>query len=284
MSTGTETTAVPANHEAAAKLFRMPEPLGPAENLNVRRSPAEEARTIIEGASLATLATLSEEDHPWASLVAYALLEDGTPVLMLSTLAEHGRNVLRDPRVSLSIGEPVPDWADPLDSGRVTITGRVEEPADEAELAAAEAAYLVVAPASGMYRNFGDFTTYVMRVDRIRWVGGYGRMDWAEVTDYAAAEADPVFPTSAHAIEHLNDDHAEVLLLMAQNIAGYTDATAAKCLRADRYGIDLKVDTPRGKVQSLRIGFAEPCSEPDGLRPATIELAKIARADVSAGH
>lgn len=279
-ATGTETPAIPTNHQAAAEHFRAPEPIGPAENLNVRRSPAEEAKTIVSGQSLATLATLSEGDHPWASLVAYGLLEDGTPVLMLSTLAEHGRNVLRDTRVSLSIGDEVPSWADPLDTGRVTITGRVEEPADDAERDAAWEAYAKVAPASVMYRTFGDFTTYLLRIDRIRWVGGYGRMDWADVEGYVDAEPDPVAPNAAHAIEHLNEDHADVLLLIAQNIGGYTDATTATCLRADRYGIDLKVDTPRGKVQSLRIGFPERVNEPDGLRAASIELAKLANADV----
>ena len=63
---------------------------------------------------------------------------------------------------------------------------------------------------------------------------------------------------------------------MAQKLGGFSDATAATCVRADRYGIDLELQTPRGKAQT-RVGFAEPLSDADGLRAGTVELAKRAR-------
>src|SRR6185312_16972529 len=68
-------------------------------------TPAEQARTLVAQTNRAALATTSEDGSPWASLVVYAALADGTPVLCLSTLAEHGRNVTRDPRASLMVGE-----------------------------------------------------------------------------------------------------------------------------------------------------------------------------------
>ena len=60
---------------------------------------------------------------------------------------------------------------------------------------------------------------------------------------------------------------------MAQKLGGFSDATEATCVRADRYGIDLKLKTLRGPGET-RIGFAEPITQPDGLRAATVELAK----------
>ena len=115
----------------------------------------------------------------------YAALADGTPVLCLSTLAEHGRNLMRDPRASLSIGERDP-VGDPLDSGRVTLAGHVESAAGE-ELDAAREAYEAASPASDLYGGFGDFTYYVLRIERVRWVGGYGRMDSTDAAAYHAA-------------------------------------------------------------------------------------------------
>lgn len=216
------------------------------------RSPAEEARTLVAAGTLAGLATVGEDGAPWASLVRYEALEDGTPLLMLSTLAEHGRNVARDPRASLVITEAEPG----LDRGRVTLAGRLER---------VERAV-----------PFGDFTAYALRVERVRWVGGYGRMGSADGDAYRAAEPDPVAPGAAGAITHLNADHADALLVMARALGGHADAIAARCLRIDRYGLDLAVETPAGPAEA-RIGFAEPARAVGGLRAATVELARRAR-------
>ena len=115
---------------------------------------------------------------------------------------------------------------DPLDSGRVTLAGHLEVPEGD-ELEAARAAYKQASPASGLYGGFGDFTFYALRVERVRWVGGYGRMDSTDADDYHAAEPDPVAPVRAYAIEHLNEDHADALLDMARALGGHPDATEA---------------------------------------------------------
>ena len=106
---------------------------------------------------------------------------------------------------------------------------------------------------------------------RVRWVGGYGRMDSAAGEAYLAAEPDPVSPHSDAAIAHLNDDHAGALAAMAQALGGYPDATAATCTGADRYGLDLRVLTPRG-VAYTRIGFGRRIDSIDELPSATAEL------------
>ena len=267
-------TAFPTDHLAPPEVLSGPAPLGEVAPAP-RRTPAEEARTLVAQNRMAALATLSEDGSPWGSLVLYAALEDGTPVLCLSTLAEHGRNITRDPRASLVVGE-ADVTGDPLDSGRVTLAGRLETP-DGEELAVARSAYKSASPASGLYGRFGDFTYYVLRIERVRWVGGYGRMDSTDAGAFHAAEPDPVASGAAYAIEHLNDDHADALLLMAQKLAGHPDATAATCARIDRYGMDLQVQTPRGFAEA-RLAFAEPANRPGDLRAATVELAKRARA------
>jgi heme iron utilization protein len=139
---------------------------------------AAEARALADRATVGALATISLDDgHPWASLVAYAMLDDGSPVLCLSRLAEHGANVEADARASLMVAEPDPG-PDPLDAGRATLAGRVHRPAGD-EAAAARAAYLARVPSAAAYIDFDDFSLWVLTVERIRWVGGYGRMGWA---------------------------------------------------------------------------------------------------------
>jgi putative heme iron utilization protein len=149
--------------------------------------PAREARALVGESGTGALATLGEDGGPWASLVLYAALQDGTTVLCLSTLAEHGRNARRDPRASLMVaGTAGHAGEDGLDVGRVTLAGRLEEPAG-AESELARDAYQ--AAASADYGAFGDFTYYVLRVERVRWVGGYGRMASVDLAAYHAVRA-----------------------------------------------------------------------------------------------
>ncbi len=219
----------------------------------------------------ATLASLTVEGDPWASFVTYGLL-DGQPVLCVSNLAEHGRNLAHDRRASLAVVAPHAP-ADPLAGARVTLSGAVEVPTGD-EAAAAREAHLSAVPSSKYYIDFSDFTLWVLRV---RWVGGYGRMDSASGEDYAAAAADPVVPVAQRAVSHLNDDHGDALLDMTRAFGGYPDATGAVCERADRYGLDLRVTTPRG-VAVTRVGYFSPIDSAADLRSATVELARRARA------
>jgi putative heme iron utilization protein len=268
-------SAPPLDHDVPGDAPSVPPPLADVAPVR-RRTPAEEARTLVASTNAGALATLTADGDPWASLVAYGATAHGAPVLCLSRLAEHGRNLAADPRASLMVAAPAAE-ADPLTTGRVTLAGRARSPEAGAEADAARAALLEGIPGAGVYVDFGDFTTWVLDVQRVRWVGGYGRMDSAGAQDYAAAEADPVAQTAAGAVAHLNADHADALLEMATALGGYPDATAAACTGADRYGLDLIVDTPRGRAPA-RVGFAETITDPGGLRAATVELTRRARA------
>jgi putative heme iron utilization protein len=251
----------------------VPPPLQPP-TISAQPSAAEQARTIAAGTNASTLATLTADGDPWASLVAYGLV-GGAPVLCVSNLAEHGRNLAGDPRASLSIVTASSD-ADPLATGRITLAGVVASPVG-ADRDAARAAYLAAVPAARFYIEYSDFTLWVLRVDRVRWVGGYGRMDSATGTNYLAAEPDPVTPAAARAIAHLNADHADALVSMTQAFGGYPDAESAVCTGIDRYGLDVRVHTPRG-VAYTRVGFPEPLRSAEQLRSVTADLAHAADA------
>jgi len=250
----------------------MPPPLTAVADPR-RPSAAEEARTIAASTNVGTLASLTKTGDPWASFVTYGLL-DGAPVLCVSHLAEHGRNLAADPRASLAVVAPGAE-ADPLASPRITLAGIVEHPVG-AELDAARAAHVAAVPAAKYYIDYSDFAVWVLRVQRVRWVGGYGRMDSASAADYAAATADPLSAIAAGAIEHLNDDHAGALTEMARALGGFPDAQSAMCTGVDRYGMDLKVRTPRGAAYT-RVGFGGAVGSAEDLRAATVRLVRQAR-------
>ncbi len=264
--------SAPRDHGDPGDAPTIAEPLTAVAD-GTRPSAAEEARTIAAATNTATLASLTTAGDPWASYIAYGLL-DGQPVLCVSHLAEHGRNLAADPRASVSIVAPGTE-ADPLASGRVTLAGVVEQPVG-AELAAAREAHVAAIPAAKYYVDYSDFTVWVLRVARVRWVGGYGRMDSASAADYLAAEPDPIRPHAAGAVEHLNADHAPALIEMARALGGFPDASVAECTGVDRYGLDLKVDTPRGPAYT-RVGFGRSLSSFGQLRAAAADLVHRAR-------
>ena len=190
-------------------------------------------------------------------------------MLCVSHMAEHGRNLAADPRASIAVTGPATD-PDPLARGRVTLAGVVQRPRG-GELVAAREAHLVAVPAARHYIDYSDFALWILRVHRVRWVGGYGRMDSTTGEAYTSARPDPIAPHASAAIAHLNADHSDSLRLIAQILGGYPDTAAATCTRADRYGLDLRVDTKRG-VAYTRVGYGVPVSSIHELRSAVIEL------------
>jgi heme iron utilization protein len=148
-------------------------------------SAARDARALVAAQSAGLLAT-SSAGHPWGSLVAYGTLDDGSPVLLVSRMAEHGRNLMAEPRASLVVTDlSVSD--DPLACPRVTLAGHVRQPSGD-EAREALAAFVAAVPHASDYARFADFTLWVLRVERVRWVEGYGRMESIDAPSYREAE------------------------------------------------------------------------------------------------
>src|ERR1700686_347345 len=69
---------------------------------------------------------------PYGSLVNVRSHADGSPILLISRLAVHTRNILGDSRVSLMLDERA--GGDPLEGPRIMLAGRAEEAAGDADL------------------------------------------------------------------------------------------------------------------------------------------------------
>src|SRR5207245_5935335 len=87
-------------------------------------SPATLARRLIRATDKASLATLLD-GAPYASLVLVAVDHDASPILLLSALAEHTRNLAADNRVAL-LFDGSAGLDEPLSGPRVTVLGRAE--------------------------------------------------------------------------------------------------------------------------------------------------------------
>ena len=238
---------------------------------------AERARTLVARIATGTLCTLAlePEGYPYGSFVTVAF-DNGDPVFLISGLAEHTKNLQRDPRASLLVAEG--GSADPLANGRVTLLGpctRVE--ADDAN---PRAAFLAVHPNSAYYADFRDFAFWKLRVDSVRYIGGYGRMSWINKADWRAAEPDPLGPSAAGMIAHMNADHADAMVLYCKAFSKAAEIASASMTGIDRYGFEMSVMTAEGP-RPVRLGFASPVRTPDEARAALISMVKEARSRLS---
>jgi hypothetical protein len=158
-----------------------------------------EARALLRRARSAALATSLVTDAgdggwPYASLVTIACDVDASPILLLSDLSDHTRNIARDARASLLV-EAASNRANPQTGPRVSLLGRVVRSTEERH----RRRFLARHPSAGLYAGFSDFNVYRMSVERAHYVGGFGRAAWLAPEDVlldpdiaaAAAEAEP---------------------------------------------------------------------------------------------
>jgi hypothetical protein len=145
-------------------------------------APAELVRKLLRGADRAALATslpsAAYQAWPYASLVLMAAAKDGSPILFISDLSEHAKNIAADNRVSLLI-DGTAGLKDPLTGPRVSILGRAVR-ADQPEL---KARFLARHAGAKIYAGFADFHVYRLEVTRAHFVAGFGRIYWIEAAE-----------------------------------------------------------------------------------------------------
>lgn len=119
-------------------------------------SPVAASRLLVRQARTAAMSTLARRTgHPFGSLVTVACEADGTPIVLLSTLAAHSRNIAEDPRASLLFVEGT--LGDPQQGGRVTLVGRLERIEDDSTQ---RRRYLTRNPDAALYAGFADFAFF----------------------------------------------------------------------------------------------------------------------------
>lgn len=167
-------------------------------------SPVETSRRLIRQARTAALSTLARRTgHPFGSMVTVACEPDGTPVILLSGLAAHSRNLAEDPRASLLFEDRT--LGDPQQGARVTVVGRVERLEDDA---VARRRYLTRNPDAALYAGFGDFAFFRLDVEDAHLVAGFGRAVRVRREDLlldVAAAAD-LLAEESHLLGALSED------------------------------------------------------------------------------
>jgi putative heme iron utilization protein len=234
--------------------------------------PVAVTKRLLRTTPLGALATLCEgTSNPFCSLVNPGTMPDGSPILLISRLALHTRNIAADPRVSLLLGEQ--GTADPLAAPRISIAGAAER-LGEGAVATARRRYLAAHPSAELFVNFADFSFYRIAIESVHLVGGFGRIFDLRGTDVLTevSDAGTLLAAEEGAVAHMNDDHRDTMMLYASALFGAA-ATDWRCTGLDPEGMDMRSDE-RGV---LRVDFPQRVVTPDALRRSLKDLADHAR-------
>jgi len=227
------------------------------------------AKRLVREARSGALATLmAGSGDPYCSLVNVACAADGSPLLLISQLAVHTRNVLADARVSLMLDER--KAGDPLQGARVMLLGTAEKTGS----ADARRRYLAQQPEAEMFAGFADFAFYQIKLKGAHLVAGFGR-----IVDLTAADlltdlsgAESLVAAEPEVIAHMNADHVEACRLYATRLLGAPDGDW-RCVGCDPDGLDLQKERT-----ALRLLFPQRVTQPGVLRAVLKQLAEQARA------
>ena len=214
------------------------------------------------------LSTLSVEaqGYPFGSVTPYCFDRQGRPVILISRIAQHTKNILADPKVSLIAIER--DADDIQDNGRVTYLGEaMQVSADDTDTM--ERYYRFFPDARG-YHKTHDFDFYRLEFYRVRFIGGFGKIYWVEENTFL--KENPFSPDEeTRAIDHMNRDHGDALKHYCDlgNIPVTGDEPPVM-VGIDGEGFNLLL----GK-RTHRFGFAEPVGTMQDLRTELARLAKL---------
>jgi Putative heme iron utilization protein len=231
-------------------------------------SRADAPKKLLRQARIASLGTLMPGGMPFVSLVNVATAHDGSPLLLISTLAVHTQNILRDNRVSLMVDER--GFGNPLANGRLSLTGTLAATSDAEDIRR----YLARQPDAHVYASIHDFGYYKMTVDGGHVVAGFGQIFDVKPADVITDIEDSrkFIDAEVGFVNHLNQDHADTCKLYATKLLGGKDGDW-KCVGCDPDGLDLQLGR-----NALRLVFPHKVRTPGTLRKVLKQLADQARA------
>jgi heme iron utilization protein len=236
---------------------------------------ASEARQFTRGQQNGVLSTLSRrlEGFPFGSVTPFMLDHAGHPVLLISDIAEHTKNITADNRVSLIVQ---PFSHDMQETARVTLLGHAlpVSDAEQPKEGPLGARYLRYFPQAEAYFGMHDFRFYRIEPVRIRYIGGFGRIHWLEAANWTC-DTGTLADSEGGILAHMNADHADNLKQYCAQVHGITP-DAAMMTGIDPDGFDVRIQEGAAS-RLLRFHFETHVLNAEAARAALVALARKCR-------
>ncbi|MEI8361599.1 MAG: DUF2470 domain-containing protein [Betaproteobacteria bacterium] len=243
---------------------------------------ASEALQFLRTTQNGVLSTFSVKfsGYPFGSVAPFVLDHNGQPVILISTIAEHTKNIIANPKVSLLVFSGDDDLQA---NARLSIIGEaVRIDKDDVNL---RSRYLRYLPQAASYFEMHDFHFYRIEIAQIRYIAGFGKMGWVSKDQLAPDGIDKtkiatdsqLANQETSIIEHMNADHEDSLIAYCKHFHGI-EVVHAQMLGIDTEGFDVKVDVPAITTSKIiRFSFDHPIHDAQSARLALVGMSKAAK-------
>lgn len=230
---------------------------------------AYEAQQFLFSAHKGILSTHSAkfDGYPFGSVAPFVLNHQGMPTILISTIAEHTKNIIQNAHVSLVVFENENDLQA---NARLTLLAKAEQTDKNNKLMRAR--YLRYIPQAAQYFDMHDFSFYTLHITHARYIAGFGKMGWVE-GDAMQIPSKPLFVEEPSILAHMNADHGENLKAYCQHFH-HVKTDNAEMIGIDSLGFDVRGDADT----LLRFNFDTPISNAQEARVALVAMARVCRA------
>ncbi|KAL6997485.1 hypothetical protein U1Q18_007612 [Sarracenia purpurea var. burkii] len=244
-----------------------------------RLLPLEEIRTVLDHSLRGMLSTLSQkhEGYPSGSMVDFACDAYGSPILAVSSLAVHTKDLLANPKCSLLVAKDPEDRTDLV----ITLHGDAVSVAEK-DREAIRTAYLARHP-QAFWVDFGDFQFVRIEPKVVRYVSGVATASLGSGEfsneEYRAAKVDPIYQFSKPIASHMNKDHADDTKLIVHHSTSIP-VDFAHILDLDSLGFNVKAGYQRDTFK-LRVPFPRRAVDRKDVKTLIIEMLQAAKPQVN---
>lgn len=231
----------------------------------------KKARDVLLGQDTGTLSTHSSDcpGYPFGSIVPVGFDALNRPVLLISRLAQHTRNVAENAKASLLLSDIAQlGLRDAQTCARVTIIGEVHK-LDVGQEAQTVQRYSRFYPQAERYYQELDFDFYRIEPEKVRFIAGFGQIHWIE-PGQLFTENPFAGDMEVDICEHMNSDHADALQRYCQLAAvELGEDVIPVMVGVDAFGFHQRIGE-----RIFRFDFPEPVENPGHVRNALIAMLK----------
>ncbi|MEL7147225.1 MAG: DUF2470 domain-containing protein [Bacteroidota bacterium] len=228
------------------------------------------AQELYNSRSFGLLSTISVklDGYPFGSVVPYCLDAMGNAVILISTIAQHTKNLIADPRCSLTI---LKENNDVQAHSRLCIIGDMQKLPNEDN--AVIDRYYRHFPQSAGYHEAHDFSFYRLQPASVRYIGGFGNIHWLAPKDF---QTENPFDgkSEQYIVDHMNDDHQKDLISYCKHYFQFEPhPDQIRMVGIDAHGFDVFAGD-----RKVRFTFPQPVYTAQEARMALVEMSQISKA------
>lgn len=239
------------------------------------------ARQFLRSNHNGILSTFSSKfsGYPFGSVAPFILDHSAQPIILISSIAEHTKNIIANPKVSLLVFEGDEDLQA---NSRLTLIGeakKVESTEASRDYEYLKSRYLRYFPQSAGYFATHDFSFYRIAIKHARFIAGFGKMGWVEGHELTGSkitsDTSILSIQETGIIDHMNADHAHSMIAYCKYFHGIS-VLNVEMLGIDNEGFDTKATLVDDSIKIIRFTFDKPIIDAQSARVALVGMSKLA--------